>query len=49
MAAGGSLSIEHVCVNPSRTGAFGALAEMGALIGYEETHDDGGEPVARPW
>jgi 3-phosphoshikimate 1-carboxyvinyltransferase len=47
MAAGGSLGIEHVCVNPSRTGALLALAEMGALIAYEEMHDDGGEPVAR--
>ncbi len=47
MAAAGSLSIDHVCVNPSRAGAFRALAEMGALIGYEEMHDDGGEPVAR--
>ncbi len=47
MAAGGTLRIEHVCVNPSRTGAFKVLADMGALIGYEDAHDDGGEPVAR--
>jgi 3-phosphoshikimate 1-carboxyvinyltransferase len=46
MADGGTLGIEHVCVNPSRTGAFKALAEMGALISYEDVHDDGGEPVA---
>jgi 3-phosphoshikimate 1-carboxyvinyltransferase len=36
-----------VCVNPSRTGAFKVLADMGALVGYEDAHDDGGEPVAR--
>ncbi len=47
MAGGGTLAIEHVCVNPSRTGAFAVLSEMGALIAYEDTHDDGGEPVAR--
>ncbi len=47
MASGGSLAIEHVCVNPSRTGAFRVLSEMGALIVYEDAHDDAGEPVAR--
>jgi 3-phosphoshikimate 1-carboxyvinyltransferase len=47
MAFGGTLTIEHVCVNPSRTGALNVLAAMGALIGHEDTHDDGGEPVAR--
>ncbi len=46
MAGGGSLTIEHVCVNPSRTGAFKVLGEMGALIAYEDMRDDGGEPVA---
>jgi 3-phosphoshikimate 1-carboxyvinyltransferase len=46
MASGGALSIEHVCMNPSRTGAFRALGEMGALVEYEEMRDDGGEPVA---
>ena len=47
MAAGGTLAIEHVCVNPSRTGALRVLADMGALVGYEDARDDGGEPVAR--
>jgi 3-phosphoshikimate 1-carboxyvinyltransferase len=47
MSGGGSLVIEHVCVNRSRTGGFEMLADMGALIGYEDVHDDGGEPVAR--
>ncbi len=47
IAASGALEIEHVCVNPSRTGALSVLAAMGALIGTEDTHDAGGEPVAR--
>ncbi|MFI5231684.1 MAG: 3-phosphoshikimate 1-carboxyvinyltransferase [Gemmatimonadales bacterium] len=47
MAAGGTLEIGDVCVNPSRTGAFKVLSEMGALVSYEDTHETGGEPVAR--
>ncbi|MGH7653591.1 MAG: 3-phosphoshikimate 1-carboxyvinyltransferase [Gemmatimonadaceae bacterium] len=47
MAAGGSLQIDHVCVNPTRTGAFEVFADMGARIAYEEVQDAGGEPVAR--
>ena len=47
MAASGTLTIEHVCVNPSRTGALSVLAAMGALIGHEDSQDAGGEPVAR--
>ena len=47
LSSGGSVSIEHVCVNPSRTGAFKVLADMGALLGYEDSRDDGGEPVAQ--
>jgi len=47
MSGGGSLVIDHVCVNSSRTGGFEMFADMGALIAYEDMHDDGGEPVAR--
>jgi 3-phosphoshikimate 1-carboxyvinyltransferase len=47
MAGSGTLGIEQVCVNPSRTGAFGVLAEMGTRIGYEDALDSGGEPLAR--
>jgi 3-phosphoshikimate 1-carboxyvinyltransferase len=47
MAAAGAIQIDHVCVNPTRTGAFKVLADMGALIAYEDVRDDGGEPVAR--
>jgi 3-phosphoshikimate 1-carboxyvinyltransferase len=45
MAHRGSLALEHVCVNPSRTGAFRVLADMGARIEYEDMSEDGGEPV----
>lgn len=47
LAAGGTLSIEHVCVNPSRSGAFAVLSRMGALVAFEDEGTDGGEPVAR--
>jgi 3-phosphoshikimate 1-carboxyvinyltransferase len=47
MADAGTLGIDHVCVNPSRIGALRVLGDMGALIAYEDVHDDGGEPVAR--
>lgn len=46
LASGGSLSLDHVCVNPSRTGAFKVLGDMGALVAYEDVHDAAGEPVA---
>jgi 3-phosphoshikimate 1-carboxyvinyltransferase len=46
MAGGGSLAIEGVCVNPTRTGAFRALEEFGARVQYQDARDDGGEPVA---
>ena len=46
MSAAGTLQIDHVCVNPSRTGAFKVLSDMGALVAYEDARDDGGEPVA---
>ena len=47
MAGGGTLAIEHVCVNPTRTGAFRAMAGFGARIDYDDAREDGGEPVAR--
>ncbi|HEX7545551.1 MAG TPA: 3-phosphoshikimate 1-carboxyvinyltransferase [Gemmatimonadaceae bacterium] len=47
MAGGGTLAIEHVCVNPTRTGAFKAMAAFGATLEFDDARDDGGEPVAR--
>ena len=46
LAAGGTIEITHVCTNPSRSGAFQVLSRMGALVGFENVRDDGGEPVA---
>lgn len=40
------LAIANVCVNPGRVGAFRALLRMGAALKYEDTADQGGEPVA---
>ncbi len=47
LADRGSIEIDHVCINPSRAGAFHVLSRMGALVGYEDAGADGGEPVAR--
>jgi 3-phosphoshikimate 1-carboxyvinyltransferase len=47
LAEQGSLTIDHVCVNPSRAGAFAVLSRMGADVRYEDPTTDGGEPVAR--
>ncbi len=47
MSSGGTLELEHVGINPTRTGAFDVLARMGVTLGYEELGDAGGEPVAR--
>jgi 3-phosphoshikimate 1-carboxyvinyltransferase len=46
LAGSGSVEITHVCTNPSRSGAFQVLSRMGALVGFENMRDDGGEPVA---
>jgi 3-phosphoshikimate 1-carboxyvinyltransferase len=46
LAGSGSVEITHVCTNHSRSGAFQVLSRMGALVGFENMRDDGGEPVA---
>ena len=47
MSGGGTIELEHVGINPTRTGAFNVLTRMGASIGFEDFADVGGEPVAR--
>lgn len=47
MAGGGTLTLEYVGTNPTRTGAFDVLSRMGATLGFENFSDAGGEPVAR--
>jgi 3-phosphoshikimate 1-carboxyvinyltransferase len=43
---GSEIVIENVLVNPTRTGFYTTLIEMGADIAFEAQRDQGGEPVA---
>ena len=45
IAAGSDLTIEHVGLNPTRTGILDILKLMGANISVENLRDVGGEPV----
>ena len=46
LAKAGSLALESICVNPTRIGAFRVLERMGAVLGYEDMREQGGESVA---
>jgi 3-phosphoshikimate 1-carboxyvinyltransferase len=46
IAPGSDLILEHVGVNPTRTGVINILREMGAAIELLNTREVGGEPVA---
>src|SRR5207249_3704294 len=46
LAEGGELGIEHVGVNPTRTGFLVGLERMGAHVERMNLRDEGGEPVA---
>jgi 3-phosphoshikimate 1-carboxyvinyltransferase len=46
LASSGELTLRDVGVNPTRTGFFDALREMGARVELESVRDEGGEPVA---
>ena len=46
LVPGSELRIEHVGVNPTRTGLLDALAQMGAQVMVENTREESGEPVA---
>lgn len=46
IAAGSDLTLEHVGVNPTRTGVIHILCEMGADIELLNQREVGGEPVA---
>jgi 3-phosphoshikimate 1-carboxyvinyltransferase len=45
LAADGTLQLDDVLLNPSRTGAFRVLDRMGATIGFEDVRAEGGEQV----
>jgi len=46
IAPGSDLVLEHVGMNPTRTGVLDILRGMGAAIEVHNPHDVGGEPVA---
>jgi len=46
LAASGELIVRDVCVNPTRTGFFDVLREMGARVEMADARDHGGEPLA---
>ena len=46
IAAGSDLKLEHVGMNPTRTGVIDILRHMGADIAVSNERDVGGEPVA---
>jgi 3-phosphoshikimate 1-carboxyvinyltransferase len=43
---GSNILITNVLVNPTRTGFYDTLEEMGAKLTYENRREQGGEPVA---
>ncbi len=46
LADGGSIRLEHVCVNETRTGFFEQLEAMGVDLTEVDSRLEGGEPVA---
>ncbi len=44
---GSSVTVENVCLNPTRTAAFDVLREMGGTIEVEESGVSAGEPLGR--
>jgi 3-phosphoshikimate 1-carboxyvinyltransferase len=47
IADSGALSLDDVCINPTRAGAFRVLRRMGAVVRYEQARMEGGEELAR--
>lgn len=43
---GSEVVVRGVLINPTRTGLYDTLKEMGADLTYENVRDEGGEPVA---
>jgi len=43
---GSEVTVSHVLVNPTRTGFYKTLQEMGADIAFLDAREEGGEPVA---
>lgn len=46
IVAGSDITIEGVLINPTRIGLYLTLQEMGGDVTFENTREEGGEPVA---
>ncbi len=46
MVPGSDITVPAVSRNPTRTGLYDTLIEMGADIAFDDARDEGGEPVA---
>jgi 3-phosphoshikimate 1-carboxyvinyltransferase len=46
LVPGSDITIEGVLINPTRTGFYEVLREMGADVTFTESREEGGEPVA---
>ncbi len=46
LVPGSDVTVEGVLINPTRTGFYQTLREMGAEVTFENERDQGGEPVA---
>lgn len=46
LAEGSEVRVPGIGLNPTRTGLFATLVEMGADIAFEDRREEGGEPVA---
>ena len=46
LVEGSEISLPGICTNPTRTGLYTTLAEMGAALDWHNERVEGGEPVA---
>jgi 3-phosphoshikimate 1-carboxyvinyltransferase len=46
LVEGSDISLPGICANPTRTGLYTTLAEMGAALSWRNERIEGGEPVA---
>ena len=46
LIAGSEITLPGICTNPTRTGLYTTLAEMGASLAWRKERVEGGEPVA---
>ncbi|MFB3102664.1 MAG: 3-phosphoshikimate 1-carboxyvinyltransferase [Alphaproteobacteria bacterium] len=46
LVEGSEITLPGICTNPTRTGLYTTLAEMGAALTWTDEREQGGEPVA---